>query len=130
MYYCASDVCLLSAFELKKSTSYLYHFQRSVYWSVYCTVQLHTMSSPKIALRFGSLLFNDLEQVAGKVKGYTGVTAGTMTPAARFPNSGVPECMRYVISKSLLQHEVTASQSELDEMYAARQARKRPRLTE
>jgi hypothetical protein len=88
------------------------------------------MSTPKIALRFGSLLFNDLSEAAGKVKGFTGVTASSMTPAARFPNSGVPESLRYVISQVVLKHEVTASKSDLDAMDAEREAQrtKRARL--
>jgi hypothetical protein len=36
---------------------------------MFCTAQLQTKSTPEIALRFGSLFFNDLAEAAGKVKG-------------------------------------------------------------
>jgi hypothetical protein len=93
-------------------------------------MQLKTMTTPKIALAFGTALFNDLQQAADKVKGFPGVSCGTMTPAARFPNTAVPECMRYTISNAVLQHEVTATDTEFAAMEEAKtaQARKRARL--
>jgi hypothetical protein len=93
-------------------------------------MQLKSMCTPKIAMAFGTALFNNLQQAADKVKGYPGVSCGTMTPAARFPNTAVPECMRYTISNAVLQYEVTATDTEFAAMDEAKkqQARKRARL--
>jgi hypothetical protein len=48
-----------------------------------------------------------------------------MTPASRFPNTGVPESMRYVISEVVLKDQVTASKSDFDSMDAEREAQGR-----
>jgi hypothetical protein len=94
-------------------------------------MQLKTMVQPSIALSFGTALYRDMERAASTVKGYSDVTVGTLTPAARFTAiSTVPESTRYTVSKAILEHQAGASKTQLEANAQAKasQARKRARL--
>jgi hypothetical protein len=98
---------------------------------VFYRVQLKSIAKPSFAISIGRALMTDMLAFASRVRGYSNVTNGVLTPANRFlSDSSVPECCRYTVGADVLSHCPGASKSEMDANAAAKkaQAAKRARI--